>query len=176
MKNIICTLIVFATLSLQAQTLKMSDETSDVTFVSKHLAGRLEGSFKGAQGSAQFNPADLAHSYFKFLFAAATAQSNDPTVGPNFVQQGCFYPEKYPSIELSSKSITKLATANRYMFNGSLKIKGVSRFIAFPMTVTPNAGGYDFTFSFTFRKKDFNVKCGTGKDFTINVRTYAKQV
>jgi polyisoprenoid-binding protein YceI len=176
MRSIILSLFTLVTIATQAQALRMTDETSEVKFVTKHLAGKLEGTFKGVQGSAQFNPADLAHSYFKFVFAVATIQSNDPVVGPNFIQQGCFYPAKYPNIELFSSSITKLSGDNQYLFNGSLKIKGVSRFISFPMMVTANAGGYDFRFAFAFRKKDFNVKCGTSKDFKILVNTYGKQM
>jgi len=159
-----------------AQVLRMNDETSEVKFVTKHLAGRLEGSFKGVQGSAQFNPNDLAHAYFKLLFAVATVQTNDPVVGPNLIQEDCFWPAKFPTIELFSSGIKKLSEPNQYLFNGSLKVKGATRFIAFPMTITPNAGGYDFKFAFAFRKKDFNVKCGTAKDFKIIVSTYGKQM
>jgi len=161
---------------VSAQLLRMTDETSEVKFVTKHLAGRLEGSFKGVQGSAQFNPSNLPQAYFKFLFVVATVQTNDPVVGPNLIQEDCFWPAKYPTIELFSSGIKKLSEPNQYLFNGSLKVKGVTRFIAFPMTITSNAGGYDFKFAFAFRKKDFHVKCGTAKDFKIIVSTYGNQM
>lgn len=176
MKYFVLLLLALSTLCLRAQTLKMTDETSTIRFETRHLAGRLEGTFKGVQGSSSFNPANLSQSYFKLVFAVATIQSNDPVLGPNFIQESCFYPAKYPNIELFSSSISKLSESNQYLFHGSLKIKGVSRFISFPFTATANAGGYDFRFAFAFRKKDFNVKCGTAKDFKIIVNTYGKQM
>jgi polyisoprenoid-binding protein YceI len=176
MKKIVFTLLAFISIHVQAQTLRMSDETSEVRFVTRHLASPLEGTFKGVDGTANINLNELSQSTFRFAFAAGSIQGNDNYVGLNFVQESCFNTAKYPSIELVSSAIKKLSGENKYLFNGQLKIKGVSRFISFPMTITQNVGGYDFNFAFTFHKKDFNVKCGTARDFKITVKTYAKQV
>jgi polyisoprenoid-binding protein YceI len=177
MKKLLIAFVVLISLKAQSQTLLMTDETSEVGFVTKHLAGRLEGTIRGVQGMSSFNPNDLAKSYFKIAFATTTIISNDNLAGPNLIKAECFDPGKYPSIELSSSSLTKLEGANEYQFKGTLKVKGITKEISFPFTATPNAGGYDFNFAFAFARKAFGLQCGaTGKSFKILVKTYGKRV
>ena len=176
MKIVYVLFLVMLACNLKAQVLVMTDETTEIKFVARHLAGRLEGDFKGAKGTAKFDAANLSTSYFKLLFAAATVTTNDNFVGPNLITTECFNPAKYPNIELSSSSFKKLQGQNEYQFTGQLKIKGKSKNITFPMTVTQNAGGYDFKFAFSFLKKAFDLQCGAmGKDFKILVSTYGKK-
>jgi polyisoprenoid-binding protein YceI len=177
MKKLLTLLIIFASLKVHAQTLLMTDQTSEVGFVTKHLAGKLEGSIRGVQGTSSFNPNDLAKSYFKISFATTTITTNDNLLGPNLIKAECFDPGKYPSIELSSTSLSKLEGANEYEFKGTLKVKGITKEITFPFIATPNAGGYDFNFAFAFAKKTFGLQCGaTSKNIKIVVRTYGKKV
>lgn len=176
MKNVLLTFLLMSALHTQSQVLVMNDQTTTIKFEARHLAGRLEGNFKGAQGTAKFNPANLDASNLKFLFAAASVTTNDTHLGPNLIDAECFNPEKFPNIELTSSSIKKLNGDNQYQFTGQLKVKGKSRNISFPMMVTANAGGYDFSFQFSFPRKSYDLKCGAmGKDFKITVKTYAKQ-
>jgi polyisoprenoid-binding protein YceI len=176
MKITLFALLVFCVTSPGAQKLVMNDETTTVGFVTKFLGGRLEGTFKGVDGSADFNPTQLNNSYLKLVFSTATATTSDNTAGPNFIQPECLYPAKYPFIELFSTSITKGGGVNDYNFNGQLKIKGTTKNIAIPFTAVPNVGGYDFNFGFGFKRKDFGLKCtGLGKEFKVTVRSYAKK-
>jgi polyisoprenoid-binding protein YceI len=175
MKTLLLPVLLIIATQLNAQTLVMSDETSTVKYETKHLAGLLEGDFKGVKGTATFDAADLAHSNFRFQFDAATVTVNDNYLGPNLIKEECFDPAKYPNIQLASRSITKLSEANKYQFNGNITIKGVRKPVSFPMTATANVGGYDFSFSFSINKKDFNLKCATGKDLKFLIKTYGKK-
>jgi polyisoprenoid-binding protein YceI len=177
MKRVIFLLLSFVAIQTNAQKLVLNDETTKVNFVTKYLAGRLEGTFRGVDGSADFNPAQLNTSYLKMVFSVATATTSDNTLGPNLIQPDCFHPAKYPFIELFSTKITKGNGINDYNFNGQLKIKGVTKAVIIPFTATPNVGGYDFNFSFGFARKAFGVKCtGLGKDIKVSVRGYGKRV
>lgn len=169
-------ILLLVAVDVHAQTLIITDQTSDVTFLTKHLAGRLEGSFKGVQGTAQFDTADLTKAYLKLSFATSTLVTNDAMLGPDFTRVRCFDPRHFPLIEVWSDSIIKLGV-NKYALKGSLKVKGVTRSIAFPFVAKQNAGGYDFDFTFSFIKKRFGVHCGatTGRRFKIFVRAYAKE-
>jgi polyisoprenoid-binding protein YceI len=176
MKKLLIAFFFFSSVSAYSQKLIMNDETTDVSFVTKYLGARLEGTFKGIDGSAVFNPSALNSSYLKMIISVATATTSDNQFGPNLIQPECFYPARYPFIELFSTSITKGSEANSYNFIGQLKIKGTTKNITIPFTAVANAGGYDFLLSFAFLKKAFGIECkGIGKEFKVNVRAYAKK-
>lgn len=175
MRRLIVLFCSVIALQTQAQ-LVMTDETSTVKFTTRHLGTVLEGGFKGVEGRAGFNPSDLGSSYFKMSFATNTITTNDNYVSPNLIKPECFDPRNYPTIELFSTRLKKLPGANSYEFRGQLKVKGKTKQVAFPMTVTPNAGGYDFSFVFAFQKKPFGLKCAVGKDFKLAVKTYGKKI
>ncbi|MDB5192596.1 MAG: hypothetical protein JWQ96_2159 [Segetibacter sp.] len=176
MRKMMIAFLLLTAFGLQAQTLSFTDETTDVKFQTKHLAGQLEGTFRGVKGSAQFDPADLAGSSLKLAFDVTTATTNDHTLGPNLFKEECFYTAKFPTIEFSSSRLTQLAN-NKYLFEGTIQLKGVSKYLSFPFAAKPNAGGYDFNFSFTVLRKAFDLNCGAmAKDFKIIVRGYGKKV
>ncbi len=168
--------IVFAAVNAKAQNMVMTDETTDVTFVARHLVSNLEGAFKGVNGSAFLDSNNLAASFLKLAFATSTIIKEDYTLSPNLMKVQCFNPSQFPQIELSSTAITKLAPPNRYQFTGTLNVKGISKDITFPFTATVNVGGYDFRFTFPIIKKDFKLQCAVKKKFTITVRGYGKRM
>lgn len=176
MKKLLFILLLLSGLSVNAQKLMMNDETTDISFATKFLAGRLTGTFRGINGSAVFNPTQLGNSYLKLMFSVVTVTTSDNQFGPNLIQPDCFHPAKYPFIELFSTSITKGASDTTYNFHGQLKIKGVSKNITIPFVAKPNQGGYDFYFGFGFARKAFGIKCdAVGKEFKVNVRAYGKR-
>lgn len=176
MHKLILLVAVTLSLSSHAQQLKMTDETTEIKFVARHLAGRLEGGFKGVQGTAFIDTANLKASYFKLSFRSGTVTTNENYLSPNLIKKDCFDPANFPTIDLSSTSITKLEAAGAYQFNGQLKVKGKTKRVSFPMTVKPNAGGFDFKFEFEMPKKAFGLQCGAvGKDFNIIVSSYGKR-
>lgn len=175
MRSIFFAMILFASVNSKGQTMMMNDETTDIRFVTHHVAGQLEGTFKGVKGSAVLDTNNLPASYLKLAFATTTLEQNDNLAGPNLVRRSCFDPSQYPQIELSSTSITKLAGNNRYQFSGNLEVKGITRPITFPFTAKPNVGGYDYSFTFPLLKKAFHLHCAVRKKFMITVRAYGKK-
>jgi len=176
MKNIFLTILLFAAVAVNGQTMVMNDETTDITFTTGHLFGKLEGTFKGAKGSVSLDSNNLAGSSLQFSFASSTLLQNDYLVGPNLLRASCFNAGQFPAIELTSTSVTKLPAAKQYQFKGTLTVKGISKEIAFPFTATPNVGGYDLNFTFPIRKKHYNLTCPTTRQFKISVRGYAKKM
>lgn len=176
MKIFLFAAILFASVNVKAQTMQMTDETTDITFVTRHNVGQLEGSFKGVKGTASLDSNNLSASFLKLAFATSTAIHNDNLTGPDLSKVSCFNPSQYPLIELSSTAITKLPGVNQYQFTGTLKVKGITKNITFPFTATPNVGGYDFLFTFPLVKKAFKLHCSIKKQFKITVRGYGKKM
>ena len=176
MKYIFFTILLFSAVGVNGQTMVMNDETTDVTFTTGHLAGRLEGTFKGTKGNIRLDSNNLANSSLQFSFASSTLLQNDYLIGPNLVRASCFNAAQFPTIELKSTSVTRLPAAKQYQFNGTLTVKGISKEIAFPFRATPNVGGYDLQFTFPIKKKYYNLTCPTTRQFKISVRGYAKKI
>lgn len=177
MKIVFLALLLSTSVSAYSQKLVMTDETSTVSFVTKFIAGMLEGTFKGVNGNAVFHPNDLNNAYFKLTFSPATVTTSDNQFGPDLIRSDCFNAKRYPSIELFSTKITKAQGENKYNLYAQLKIKAITKNIVIPLTATSNVGGYDFTFGFEISRKAFGLKCpAVGRDFKVSVKTYGKKV
>lgn len=175
MKILLFATILFLSIAATGQTMEMTDETTDVTFATRHF-GELIGTFKGVKGTASLDTNNLSAAFLKLAFATSTALHNDNLTGPNLAKAGCFNPSQFPQIELSSTSVTKLPAANRYQFTGTLTVKGITKDITFPFTATPNIGGYDFNFTFPIVKKAFKLHCAVSRQFKITVKGYGKKI
>ncbi len=175
MKYILIGLLISSTSFVSGQTMRLTDQTTKVYFDTRHLLGRLEGTFKGVTGAALLDTADLSTAYLNFSFAAGTVIQNDYQLGPNLLRKGCLDVAAFPEISLQSSVITRLDTG-KYQFQGLLTVKGITKPITFPFTAKPNWGGYDFAFRFPIRKKDFNLHCSVRKKFMITVAGYGKKI
>ena len=177
MKSILL-LLLFASLHFigKAQAMKMNDESTDVTFEAKHLAGWLEGTIKGVIGTAELDTNKMENAYLRFSISPATFIHNENYLGPNLFKENCFDTKKNPEINLVSSSITRLKGVNKYQFRGALIIKGKSRDITFQFSAVPNVGGYDYEFQFSIIKKTYELKCAFSKKLLIKVRAYAKRI
>jgi polyisoprenoid-binding protein YceI len=175
MKKMIGALLLFFSFSSTAQDLVLTDETTEVKFKTTHGLARLQGSFKGVQGTASFNPQQLQASFIRLSFQTSTVITTDNLMGPSLIKTECFDVANHPTIELISSSITARGK-NQYQFRGTLKIKGFSRQVVFPFTADANVGGYDFNLSFPVMRKHFNLNCNfMSKDLHFSVRGYAKK-
>jgi polyisoprenoid-binding protein YceI len=170
-----CAVLLFISVSLNAQNLVLNDETTEVKFTTTHGLARLQGSFKGVQGTAGFNSQQLQNSFIRLSFQTGTVTTTDNFMGPSLIKSECFDVANHPTIELASTSITAKGK-NQYQFRGTIKIKGVSRQVVFPFTAEANVGGYDFNFSFPVKRKHFNLNCNfMSKDLSFSVKAYAKK-
>ncbi len=169
-------LFAFLPFLSQAQVMKMDDETTDVTFKTRHLLGLLEGTVTGVNGTAVLDTNQMNQSYLRFALSPATFIHNENYVGPNLFKESCFDVKRNPEINLVSSSITKLKGVNNYQFKGALIVKGKSRDISFSFTAVPNIGGFDYVFQFPINKKMYELKCAFGKEILIKVRAYGKRI
>jgi len=72
-----------------------------------------------------------------------------------------FYVEKYPSIYLISKSITRTGQEGLFWFQGNLIIKGVTKEIKFQFSAEKERSGYLFKGNFSIDRRDFLVGSGS---------------
>ena len=175
MKKMICAFLLLISVGINAQKLIFTDETTEVKFTTTHGLARLQGSFKGVEGTAGFNPQQLQNSFIRLSFQTNTVTTSDNYMGPSLIKTECFDIANHPTIELASSSITARGK-NQYQFRGTLKIRGISRQVVFPFTAEANVGGYDMNFSFPVMRRHFNLNCNfMSKDLRFSIRAYAKK-
>ena len=175
MKCVILLIFIFCSVVGITQPLLMTDETTDLNFETRHLIGKLEGTARGINGTLILDSLNPSTSSFRFSFATSTFLHNDFYLGPDLTRPDCFDVNRNPTVDLVSSSITKLSAPNQYLFKGALIIKGISRDITFPITATPNIGGYDIRFQFQFLKRNYQLQCAFHKRMTVKVKGYAKR-
>lgn len=147
-------LVLFAPGILLAQY-KPVEQSSTLTFVIKNLGFGVNGSFKGFDGSINFDPQNLAAGSFDVTLNAATVNTDNNLRDEHLRGDSFFDVKNYPKIRLIS---TKVSGKNGgYVFAGQLTIKGKTKLVSFPFTATGQADGYLFKGSFKLNRKDYGV-------------------
>ena len=158
MKNIFVLVFFFlATAGLHAQQYAPADAGSSVKFVIKNFGLNVDGSFKGLQGKITFNRENLAASVFNVSVDAATVNTGNGKRDTHLKKEEYFDVAKHPRINFTSTKITAAAKSGQYTVEGTFTIKGTSKSVSFPFTVSTAANGNLFTGQFKINRRNFKV-------------------
>lgn len=138
-RNILLTVFMLITLQpvLVAQHYKPVDESSSVKVVIKNLGMATDGIFTGLAGSIVFNSSDLRSSRFSVTIDAASINTDIPLRDSVLRGKNYLEADVNPHIELVSKQITRPNPAGPFQCKAILNLKGISKEVNFPFTVTP---------------------------------------
>ncbi|EGF89922.1 prokaryotic cytochrome b561 family protein [Asticcacaulis biprosthecium C19] len=132
---------------------------SSIRFATSLEGDAINGSFGGYSARIDFDPEQLDKSRVKVtidLASATTGNSDyDGTMkGPDF-----FNVPASPKAEFEAKSFTR-KDATRYVAHGTLKLRGVSKKIDLPFTLTIKNGVADMTASVDIDRTAYGVGAG----------------
>ena len=125
----------------------------------------VEGRFKDIQGTVEYNADDVRKSTVKF---AAKIESIDTGVAArdtHLKSADFFEAEKYPEMTFQSTKVEKVN--GRLQLTGDLTIKGVTKQVSFPFSMTGGVadpwGGTRFGIvaGTTLNRRDFGITWGT---------------
>lgn len=142
---------------LSAQTYSIGDDGSAVKFTIKNFALNVGGSFKGLKGKMTFNPANLPASSVMVTIDANTVNTGNNSRDNHLRKEEYLNVAKFPLISFSSSKITKAATANSYVLEGKITIKGVAKNISIPFTAVSTNDGYLLEGEVKLNRRDFGV-------------------
>jgi polyisoprenoid-binding protein YceI len=151
-------LVVTAFTFLSAFTvinLKPADNEGAVTFTIKNFGINTKGSFRGLQGSINWDAANPSASSFNVSADAKTINTSIDARDKELKEEAYFNADKYPVITFTSTQIT--GSNGNYHVTGNLSMKGITKTISFPFTVTSSGGGYLFKGEFTINRLDYNI-------------------
>lgn len=157
--------------------LKPVDEQSSIRFRIKNFGFNVSGSFKGLQGTINFNPENLQSSAMKVTIQANTVNTGNNMRDNHLRKEEYFDVKKYPLITFASTKITPSSKSGTLFMFGKLTIKNVTREISFPFTAVPQQDGYLFKGEFRINRIDFGVgeSSAVADNLTVLLEVFARK-
>ena len=155
MKKTILFLIPFVLSAFVAADLKPVDADGSVAFVIKNFGLNTNGVFKGLKGNIKWDAANPAAGSFDLTVDVNTINTGIDSRDKHLKEEDYFNAVKYPTIRFVS---TAISPGN---ITGNIVIKGITKKISFPFTVTPSGKGYLFEGGFSLSRKDFGIGSGS---------------
>ncbi len=149
--------LLFSTYLVKAQQYLPVDKGSNITFSIKNFGFWVEGSFTGVRGFIQFNPNKLGNSRFEMTIEVTSINTDNKKRDRHLKEKDYFYSEKYPTIYLTSTTISRSNSDGFYVFEGEVYIRGISKKISFEFSAKPAISGYLFHGEFKLNRSDFRV-------------------
>lgn len=128
---------------------------ASISFKIKNFGVNVNGSFKGFKGQLLFDPNALAASSLTGSVDAATIDTDNATRDKHLKSDDYFDVEKYPLIEVKSRSIFK--KGNDYVGLFNITIKGKTQQEEIPFSFSENGGTATFEGSFTINRRNYRV-------------------
>lgn len=108
---------------------------SSVRFSIKHLTNRANGKFSKFDGKLQFAKTQPEQSTVKFAIDVASVDTGNSSRDSSIKGDDYFNTQKYPKMTFESK-VFKPLDKDHFMVTGPLTIKGHSKNISVPVTLT----------------------------------------
>lgn len=147
-----------------SQEMNWVDSKSKIEFAINNLGITTNGNFKGLTGKINWNPNNLANSYFFANIDASTIDTDLGARDKHLKKEDYLDVIHYPSLSFKTSYI-KLLSNGQYLAHGLLTIKNISRNIDLIFTVSKQADGYLFTGELKINRRDFNVG---GRSLTLS--------
>jgi polyisoprenoid-binding protein YceI len=152
--------------------------TTAFTFSTKMLGVKVEGKFKGFQGTVAFNPTDLVPSSISGTVESNTIDTDNNLRNSHLKEKSDFFEvEKFPKIKMVSTKIEKAAIGYIGTFN--LTIKSITKTVKMPFTVEIINEKAIFKGSTTINRKDWKIggnTFGLSSDVVINLSINAIKI
>lgn len=139
-------------------------DKSEIRFVSKQMGANVEGRFRKWKANVDFRPADLAHSKADIEIDLATIDLASEDSEDEIKRPRWFDVARFPVATFSSTAVKALG-GERYEIAGRLSMKGVTRDVAVPLSLSRDAAGNTVAQGdFTVKRLDFKVGDGQWSD------------
>ena len=146
----------------QAQQ-KLLPAQSEIGFVSRQMGSPVEGRFRSFDAQVALDPKQLAVAKIVMVVDLASATLASTETETELRQPDWFDVKKFPQATFTSSAV-KSAGPGRIEVAGTFSLKGRSRPISVPVTLTQSGGITTATGTFTIRRLDFKVGDGDWVD------------
>jgi polyisoprenoid-binding protein YceI len=116
--------------------------------------------FRSWKADVDFDPADLGHAHAQVDINLGSEASDDPQTDDGVKGAEGFQVSQFPTATFRTAAFTH-KSGNQYIATGTLSIKGISRAITLPFTLTLSGNAAHAVGQAQVLRTDFNV--GTGE-------------
>ncbi|MES2878742.1 MAG: YceI family protein [Pseudomonadota bacterium] len=145
---------------------KVVPAQSSVGFVFKQMGVPVEGHFKKFDAQINFDAAKLATSKVSFTVDIASATLGTPEVDAELPKADWFNTAKFPQATFASSGFKALGNG-KYEVAGKLSVKGQSRDVVVPVTMTQAGAVTTATGAFPIKRLAFKIGEGDWSDTSM---------
>lgn len=157
MKRMLLLLLIVCFSVISRAQYKPVEQSSTLKFTVKNLGFGVDGTFSGFEGNINFDPQNAASSSFDITINASTVNTDNGLRDEHLRGENYFDVKDYPKIRLVAGKVAALNKSGMYQLTGELIMKGKTKPVSFPFSVTPAADGYVFKGAFKINRKDFGI-------------------
>ncbi len=150
--------------------LKPVDNDGAISFVIKNFGINTNGNLKGLQGSIKWDAANPSASIINVSVDVNTLNTGIEMRDKDLLEEKYFDAPKFPTIKFISTQVSATSVT------GNLTLKGVTKSITFPITVTPSGNGYQFEGKFSINRRDYGIGGGSmvlGDEVKVTLKVQA---
>ena len=149
--------------SAQAQQ-RLLPQQSEVSFTSRQMGVPVDGKFtRFAAPVMDFNPKNPAASKMSITVDLASVSIGTKETEAELSKPGWFDTGKFPQATFTANAVKALG-GNRFEVTGNLAIKGASRPVTLPVTLTQAGDVTTASGSFLLKRLDFKIGDGEWND------------
>jgi polyisoprenoid-binding protein YceI len=154
-------------------------ETSSVAFVGTQQGTKFNGRFQTFTATIDLDPADPTKGSIVGTVQLDSVNTRDHDRDASLLDKDWFNAKQFPEAKFESQKIEK--TADGYVANGQLTLKGQTKPVAMKFTLTGSGSTAQFAGSMTINRFDFNVGEGwndtswVAQDVAVDVKLDLKQ-
>ena len=167
MKNFaIYSLIALACLAGSAGAADLLPAQSELGFTSRQMGVPVDGRFKRFDAKLNFDPKKPEIGQVTFTIELASVALGAPELEAELAKAPWFDSKKLPQASFQSSAI-KASGAHRYEIAGKLTIKGQSRDIVVPITLTQAGNVTSASGGFVLKRLEFKIGDGEWADTSM---------
>lgn len=145
---------------------KLLPAQSDMAFEIKQMGVPVQGRFKKFDGQINFDAAKLAASKVSFTVDIASATLGAPEMDSELPKATWFNTPKFPQAQFTSSAFKSLG-GGKYEVTGKLAIKGQSRDVTVPLTMTQSGATTTATGVLPIKRLAFKIGEGDWADTSM---------
>ncbi len=173
---LLLTVFFFATLTapVNAQQ-KLVAAQSDISFISKQMGVPVEGKFKKFAAELDFDPKKPETSKISFTVDLASVDIGNAETEKELTKPGWFDSLKVPQAKFVSTAIKSLGSG-KFEVVGKLALKGNSRDVTAPITLTQAGGVTTARGEFIVKRLEFKIGDGDWNDTSLVANEVAVKI
>lgn len=145
---------------------KLVAAQSDISFVSKQMGVPVEGKFKKFEADLNFDPKKPDTSKIAFAVDLSSVDIGNSETEKELTKSGWFDSLKIPQAKFTSTSI-KSVGGGKFEVAGKLAIKGNTRDVTAPISLTQAGGVTTARGEFTVKRLEFKIGDGDWNDTSL---------